>query len=170
MGNTIKTIWATSITDVKDTDVEGVGRLRYEDDGSVYRWVKNNNASAAMTEGEWVCHKASDGANMTKYVTTPATADLMLAAGVVMAPTLAAGKYGWIQVLGYNGTAKWKRDQNTAMAIGHVGKLEDAKTAIAYGVVAGTAPLYTRFGVLLEALATTTPAANTSAKTWISCL
>jgi hypothetical protein len=105
-----KQIFVTrSKTEVKTYDVEGVsstGTYRWIG-GGLYLWVKNAESSTALTVGQTCYHEASDGADMLKNVYAGSTAigadagNAALIAGIVMGTSLAAGSYGWIQVLGY---------------------------------------------------------------------
>jgi len=113
-----KTLFRTELTDVKTAaqgDAEGVGVLRQEGD-RFYRWVKNLE-SAALTAGQAVCYRISQGASYHKAVGDPATADLNTMAGIAMEAIPALG-FGWIEIDGYYGSI--------AMSIG--------KTSIAAGV------------------------------------
>ena len=40
-GTGLKTIFATALTQAYSTDIEGLGRIRIDDDNNVYRWVQN---------------------------------------------------------------------------------------------------------------------------------
>lgn len=104
-----KVLFQTALTDLETSDVEGKGRLRYEDDGKVYRWVKNISATALAYHG--ACLKALTsvlaGVNVnvrSNQSTTAATAQLTLPAGVpvtaIAASGSATGDHGWIQVAG----------------------------------------------------------------------
>ena len=86
MSRFLKKQFVTGITDTKATDVEGVGVLRYEPEGKVYRWVKNRNATA-ITAGQPVCYDAGNAGSTAIFesVNMPVSADLMLLAGCAVA-------------------------------------------------------------------------------------
>jgi len=159
-----------SVTETKSSDVEGVGTLRWVGN-NCYRWVYNNH-STGFVEGSVVFHTFSDGANALEKIADGATADLGFMAGIVMAETLAAGEYGWIQCLGYNATALVLPDTNATPAAGATLKGVNGQSyATGQDVEAmGSPPLYTRNLVLLEAVTKMTTPAATSTKVYVNCL
>ena len=172
--NDPKVIFETALTDVKATDIEGVGTLRWGGDGRCYRWVENTD-TVALTVGQVAFHDFSDGADYYKKVDSAATADLGAMAGVVVAASLAeAGtattKYGWIQVLGYTAAFAVTNQETTATAAGATFKGIDTKAYLTEGAALGTAPLYANHIIGLEAVATATTPAETSIKGYIKCL
>lgn len=163
----LKTLFQTDLTDISSTDVEGVGTLRWVGD-NLYRWVQNAEAATALTVGQVCCHDISDGADMLESVEIPATADLGALAGVVMATSLTAQYYGWIQVLGYTASVSVTNTTNVAVAAGDYLK---GVNAAAYATRdAATQPLYVRNIQVLEAYATHTTPSATFKKGLINCL
>ena len=84
------------VTQTSDKDLEGVGTIREDDKGNVFRWVKFSEATnSTVSQYGAVCY---DGDNRGE-VKRPATATRPNMAGIVQAE-LTGGKYGWIQVKG----------------------------------------------------------------------
>jgi len=133
----------TEFTDIKSTDVEGVGKLYYADDGKVYRWVKNRNATA-FTAKQPVCYDAGNVGSKALFesVNSPVTADLMLAAGIAVTAIEASGSkcYGWVQVWGYFKDARVLGVSGTAVAIGDELVAADGTTTLTRATAVGTAP------------------------------
>lgn len=170
-----KYIFATQTTDTKTSDVEGVGRLRWEDD-SCFRWVKNPTTNYTPTQGDVVCHQFTDGISTTNGVLTtalmniykPVTATLGFMAGVVCGLNWAASTgtnpavYGWIQVKGPCTLATI----TTASAAGGNSLIAvNGQTYVTAGSAVGTAPTYARRLAMLD----TTGAAATGNVT-VECL
>jgi len=168
----IKQLFETKLTDTKSTDVEGVGTLRHENDGTVYRWVKNRNASA-FTAKQPVCYDAGNvGSNsLYKSVNSPVTADLMLQAGIAVTAIPASGGlcYGWVLVEGYCQDARVLGVSGTAIAIGDELVSANATTTLTRATAVGTAPKRLLTFQALEAVSAATGA--TYAKdVYVSCL
>lgn len=177
----IKTLWQTALTDVARRDKEGVGKLRFASTGEAYRWVLQSEAAATdLAEGDVAFHKFSDGADMHKKVYKALTANLGIMAGVVMGSALVGGgsdvdtntlaSYGWIQVLGYNASAKVFASQTTVKTAGDTLLGVNAAVYVDADTTMGTAPKYTHRLLLLEAVATVTPGAAAAHKVWVQCL
>ncbi len=94
----MKTIFNTFVTDVSDTDKEGVGALRVEGN-KTYKWVKYDDGSAnlAAAVGDVVGYKT--GGYATQTVTSDASDCDGIGAGVLMAAP-ADGQFCWIQIKG----------------------------------------------------------------------
>jgi len=129
-----KTLFNTLLTDIKKTDVEGVGTRRQEGD-KWYRWVKNDSG-AALAAGYQVCYQEDDGEAYHEVVYKPASANLHTLAGVAISAiedydaTDATKKcYGWIQIEGYNTTVQVAQYTDTAIAAGDI---LDGKNAVWY--------------------------------------
>jgi hypothetical protein len=165
----LKTIWNTQLTDVKATDVEGVGRIRIDDTGNMYRWVKNTTTNWTPTAGTLACHAFTDGNSTTvglelTTIYQPATATLGLLAGVVMAAMSASTGtnpliYGWIQILGHNASVSVTPVNTQTTANPVAGNALIAANAVGYaatGQAMGTAPSYTRKLLLLDSVAGST--------------
>jgi hypothetical protein len=171
----MKNLFATQVTESSHVDVEGVGSIRIEADGKMYRWVKNTSTTITPAAGDAVFHDYSEGADAMKSVIVAATADLGFLAGIVASTTIAANTgtnpkcYGWIQIFGY-ALANILGDKTTAFAAGHHVKGVDANVYLVFGTALGTAPLYRRSVMLLDALATMTTAATTFVKGFIHCV
>lgn len=176
----IKTLWQTLLTDNAKRDKEGIGRLRFASTGEAYRWVQNGEAAATdFAEGDIAFHKLTDGASLLKKVYKAATANLGVMAGVCMGPILGGGtdvdtntlaSFGWVQVLGYNATAKVFGSQTTVKTAGDTLLGVNAQVYADADTTMGTAPKYTRRLLLLEAVATVTPGVAAAHKVLVQCL
>lgn len=168
----IKTLFETELNEIKSTDVEGVGTLRYEDDGRVFRWVKNRNATA-FTAKQPVCYDAGNVGTsaLFKSVNSPVTADLMLEAGVAITAIGASGAicYGWVQVRGYCQDARVLGVSGTAVAIGDELVAANATTTLTRATAVGTAPKRPLTFMALEAVSGDT-GATYSKDVYVMCL
>jgi hypothetical protein len=170
----IKTLFVTKLTDVKSTDIEGVGTLRYEPEGKIYRWVKNRNTTA-FTAKQPVCYDADNAGSsiLIQKVNTPVTADLMLQAGIAVSAIAASGGncYGWVQVQGYFQDARVKEPKTAAFAIGDELAAVNATTYLNQVTAVGTAPKYRLTFQLLEAIATNATSTTVgSYDVYIACI
>lgn len=165
--NAQKTLFVTALTDVKTTDVETVGTLRWDGE-KCYRWVYNSG-STDFVAGNVAFHDLSDGAAFTSYVDAAATADLCAMAGVVMG-ALTHGYYGWIQVLGYTAAFGVTNEKTTPTVAGASFIGINGAVYCTAGAVIGTAPLYARHIIGLDAVATVTTPAATTIKGYVQCL
>jgi hypothetical protein len=146
-----------------------VGKEYEDDNGFIYRWVKNAEASTSLTLGQSCCHTFTDGAAALQNVKIPATATLGFLAGLVMATNgIAAGSYGWIMVVGQHNTAKVFASQTTAKTAGINLKTANAVAYLDTDTAMGTAPVYQRSAILIDAVATVTTGAATSARVYIN--
>ena len=172
-----KVLFETKLTDIKSTDIEGVGSLRVENgaDGGVYRWVKNRNATA-FTAKQPVCYDAGNVGSkvLLQKVNSPVTADLMLAAGIAVTAIEASGSkcYGWVKVQGYFQDARviTPATGGNDIEIGSELIAVDGQTYLTYQSNAGTAPIYAHNFKALETVATATGAAVVSKDVYINCL
>lgn len=174
-----KVLFETALTDAKQTDVEGVGVLRYEKYGRVYRWIKNRNATA-FTAKQPVCYDADNVSTVAlfKSVNMPVSADIALAAGIAMTALGKSGGttgcYGWAQVQGYCQDARVIESTSGGgdVQIGSELIIVDTKAYLAYQGDAGTAPIYSNHFVALEAVATASTGAATSVAkdVYVKCL
>ena len=143
MSKGLKKLFATAITDIKSTDVEGVGVLRYESNGKVYRWVKNRNATAIAAK-QPVCYDAGNAGSTAIFeaVNMPVTADLMLLAGCAVAALGISGAkcFGWVCVQGYFTNAAILDTSGTALAIGDELVAANSLATLTYATAVGTAP------------------------------
>ena len=190
MATGLKTLFETELTDTvnysatddRQGDKDGVGRLRWDEDGNVYRWVQNWH-TVALAEGNIVTHTYSDAANALERVRDNLTADLGFMAGVVMATASVTkdtdgstgdGGYCWVQCHGYNATAAVRPDTNSTPAAGETMIGLTAQLALnAPGVAMGSAPLHIRNCMVVEAVsqnASATAGTIAATKVWVNCL
>ena len=163
-----KTIFRTLVTDTATTDVEGVGRIRWEDD-KCYRWVCNPTTNFTPAKGNLLCHQFTDGTTAFQNIYKPATATLGFMAGVAVG-TISASTgtnpftYGWIQIHGSN------VDLPVTGTVGAGASLipVNGQVYAAQGQAMGTAPNYKRLATMLDSVTTSTAAAGSNV--WISCL
>jgi len=178
-----KVLWQTALTDLSVTDQDGIGNLRYEDDGRVYRYIKNVGATALVRYGS--CLKAlttvianvNKGCRSPDFVTaTGATAAMNMPAGVpvtAMAKSGSAitGAFGYVQVAG-PARVNMLMSDTTVCASTVPGRLSIATGLIA---TAGWTPPgdshSNQIGVrLVQKLATGTAGAVRSASVEVACL
>lgn len=168
----IKTLFETELTDIKSTDVEGVGTLRYEPKGLVYRWEKNRNATA-FTAKQPVCFDAGNVSTsaLLDSVNSPVTADLMLAAGIAVTAIGASGAicYGWVQCQGYFNGVPTLAVSGTAIAVGDELQAVDGEIYLSRATAVGTAPTRPLCFVALEATSDAT-GATVYKDCYIKCL
>jgi len=176
----LKHLWQTALTDVKKRDLEGIGRLRFEDDGGIYRWVLSKEAAATdFSAGQVAFHKLSDGVDMLKYVYIALTANLGVMAGVVMG-ALEGGAadtegntepgFGWVQTSGYNTSVSVSGATTGGTAIAAGDYLKGVNSAKHVVRDAATQALYKRNIQALEAVATTTTPAPAFIKGLVNCI
>lgn len=172
MANFIKQLFETKLTDIKSTDVEGVGVLRHDELGNVYRWVKNRNATA-FTAKQPVCYDAGEVGDkgLFEKVNSPVTADLMLQAGIALTAIAASGGncYGWVQVRGYCQDARVLGVSGTAVAIGDELVSANGTTTLTRATAVGTAPKRLLTFQALEAVSADT-GATYSKDVYVACL
>jgi hypothetical protein len=172
----LKSVWATKVTDSAATDVEGVGSIRVESDNKMYRWVKNSSASVTFAAGDVAFHDYSEGADAMKSVQVAAAADLGFMAGVVASTSIAANTgtspkcYGWVLILGYVAQVNVTLSTSLAFAAGHHVKGVDGNVYATYGQAMGTAPIYRRSIMLLDAAITMATPGTTFIKGFVHCV
>jgi len=96
MSSGIKQVFVTGITEFSTEDKEGIGTVRYTEDGNVYKWVQNGEASTiTATLNGAACYETTvrDVANI------PLTANLANLAGYWRS-ACPGQSYGWIQAEG----------------------------------------------------------------------
>lgn len=164
----IKSLFETELTDVEKTDVEGIGSLRYEPDGMVYRWVKST-AVCALVAHQPVCFDDAEGIAaktglVTKIMEPMGDAcDMVFFAGVTMAawaaPTSTDPQYGWIQVYGFHADAEIDVLSATNCVIGDILCMQTGTgtttAALLRETAVGNAAVYAQHAVCLEALSAT---------------
>ena len=175
MGSGTKQVFRTALTDVKDSDLEGVGTVRHDEMGRIYRWVKNVDATA-FTAKQPVCWDSATNKGTTDYyteVTLPVTAELMNLAGIAVTAIGTSGSncYGWVQVFGHCTDARIITPATGGNDIEEGSELigVNTKTYLAYQGNAGTAPIYSNHIISLEAVATATGAAVVTKDVMIKC-
>ena len=108
VGTSPKTCFVTQFTEQSTSDLEGVGTLRRDQYGKVYRWVKNSSDNAARV-GAPACFDEGNVAQtyfMERCITEDeAAGDIKYLAGVWLA-AVAGESYGWVQVWGVYDTAR----------------------------------------------------------------
>lgn len=128
MANTLygqKTVFHTAITDVKDTDIEGLGVIRIEGN-KAYRWMKNNTGRT-LNAGDVVCYAYANAESYYEYMEPPIAANANTFAGILMGTTVADDYYAWVQIEGYNETARFYRT-NSAVSVGDALAVETCAT------------------------------------------
>ncbi|MHA2264866.1 MAG: hypothetical protein ACXAEN_20935 [Candidatus Thorarchaeota archaeon] len=184
----IKSLFQTALTDLDTTDKDNIGQLRYEDDGKVYRYVKNISATALVANGACLKALTSVLSAINQKVrsvdtTTAATAQLSIPGGVpvtaIAASGASTGDHGWIQVAGAARVTMVTSD-TTASASGWPGRLSICTNlaATAFWDVpesptansASTAYCYVKGVRLLAKMATGTASNARSAAVEVLCL
>jgi hypothetical protein len=167
-----KILFQTKLTDIEETDLEMVGVLRFEEDGRVFQWVKNT-ATTALTAKQPVCYEVALAGSIAMFqsVLSPATADLMMAAGIAVTAIAASGgkMYGWTQVRGRFDGARVLAVSGTAGAVGEEYIGANGTTTLARATAAGTAPKYQKNYTLLEVVSASTGAV-VAADVYVNCL
>jgi len=165
-----KTIFQTALTDLKDDDVEGVGTLRFDDKGKVYKWVQNLSSDTALVAGQPVCY--SDGvAAATRFegvVQASAAGDEEMFAGVAVGAIAAEG-YGWIQCKGLCLSCNVNRGTSVAIVIGDTLKLASAAASLVYQGAGGDVPLNSPV-IAMEAYASASTSATALKAVMLNCM
>ncbi len=95
--------YLTGLTDTRTTDVEGVGKIRFEGN-KVYKWVKYDDGTANLdiVAGDFLNYLAATGYGLNTVVADTADADATtpFGAGVAMATVTLTNTYMWIQIKG----------------------------------------------------------------------
>lgn len=147
------------LTGSSSKDAEGVGTVRREGTAK-YMWVRNGEASAAVTVGMAVCWET--GATGDYDVIKPATNYLARYAGRVHSTSIAAGEYGWIQVEGIRASSLcYGTATNDAVAAGMKLKPTNTKTYMLIDTAADTVASYPNAYEVVEVGYTTSPTTGT---------
>ena len=165
----MKRIFRVPLTTVVESDVDSdVGRIRIED-GKMYRFVQNAEATTALTVGQAAFHKLSDTSTMENKVYVCLTANLSVFAGIVCATSLTAQYYGWVQIYGYcaSVSVSGATTGGTEIAIGDWLKGVTAVGHMVRDAAYTTHPTYPRAVMILEAVATTTTPAAAQVKGFV---
>lgn len=167
-----KVLFQTALTAIEETDVEGVGALRTDAQGRVYRWVRNYGAASTTNDlvaGQPVCYSDAQGAD-TRYqgvIDTVSAGDEEMLAGVAMA-ALTALYYGWIQVKGVCITASVSSAGAANIVIGDALALASAGESLIYGAAGGGVPSNAA-AVAWEALASAGTSASSAKTVMLNC-
>ena len=184
-----KLLFETALNDSKDSDIEGIGTIRDEEDGKSYRWVLNNG-NADIVKGSPMAANAYTFASGTFYgygQEAKQAVDVDAFLGLAMT-AIATTEYGWAQRYGtFADSAKCMQNEQTgatAMPIGqNVKMLTGTATATASGTGAfasgyqalgndtddGTAPAV-RYGAKLLSATTATAGGPWDVSVFISAL
>ena len=96
--------YVTGLTETSLTDLEGVGKVRYENK-KWYKWVKYNDGTADLdvVAGDFVNYLAATGYKNSEVVPDTADADATtpFGAGVVQAAVTVTATFMWIQIKGF---------------------------------------------------------------------
>jgi len=113
----LKSLFVTkTVTQTSSKDLEGVGTIRFDADGNMYRWVKNLLATNSTSPAGGLA--AYDGTDRTA-VTRPATDNLSNMAGVWEAAVV-GGSYGWIRVKGKGSITLYRTAANSTQTYGAI--------------------------------------------------
>jgi len=164
----LKSIFETALTDYSSTDKEIAGVIRVDDNGKIYRWIKNLNASTAFVVGQPVCYDA-DVAVATRFqgVLACAAADQEMVAGCAMS-AIPAGYYGWIQCKGVMANASVTGGTSVAIAIGDVLKVVSGGLTLVMSVTGNDIGRNDPF-VALEAVATASAPVSAAIGVMLNC-
>jgi len=156
----------TGITVVSDKDLEGVGSIRKDAVGNVYRWVKNGNATGSTASaGSAMCYEAG----VVTSVIQPTTAQLAAGAGITQGD-LIGQSYGWILCKGMASLATLSKAATASQAA--YGGVWEAQNGSYILKDATISPLGGGFGGLYGASYSTGSASSdtrTTAALWINC-
>jgi len=176
-----KTLFQTKLTDIVNSDKDGIGVLREDEFGRIFRFVKNSSATALVACGPCLKPVTSVALAGIKKVYTvdvgsEVTASVKMVAGVAVAAIAASGAdnkstncYGWIQCEGPKRVNFYSSD--TAIAVGSVaiatsGLPSSAIFGPAYAEVANSATSAYAYGKYVQVTAVPT---TDGAATAISC-
>jgi hypothetical protein len=120
-----------------------------------------------------VCYEVALAGSFAMFqsVLTPATADLMMAAGIAVTAIAASGGdcFGWVMVQGHFTDARALAVSGTAGAVGDEYIGADGTTTLARIVAVGTAPKYSASYKLLEVISAST-GATVAVDVYVNCL
>lgn len=178
-----KILWKTALTDLDTSDVEGIGVLRSDEFGNVYRYVKNKGTTALVKAGPCLKIVTSVAADAYKKVIAPdgagsATGVVERPAGIPVTGIAKSGSdtgaYGWVQC---EGTARATfAGTDTARAVGQIAIATSADADafdVAVDVTAdadSTAYYYKNYVELINAPTTVGAATTHSGTVQIHCL
>lgn len=111
-----KVLWQTALIQLEGSDVEGLGKLREDENSKAYRWVKNSSGTALVAGGSCLMDFTTTAADIFKRVrsihlaqTGPSTCLITMPAGCAVTAIAesggtSTGDHGWIQVAGIKKT------------------------------------------------------------------
>ena len=120
-----KVLFQTGLSALSTTDEEGIGNLRYEMNGRVYRYVKNQSATALVRGGSCLKALTDNLANHGLKVISPdfeaattGTASMYVAGGVPVTAIGASGAsaFGFVQVAGLARVSMLTSDSTKAIS------------------------------------------------------
>ena len=154
-----KTLFETDLAERSHLDIEGVGVLREDDKGNVYRWVKNLTPSA-MPINTWCSYPAADFSASSALALTrvqlnmgPDATGVTLAGVVIASAGLGVSSvscFGWIQVRGFNSGAGFLIASATAIGIGDALYPASASASATLLTVAGSPPDKGKYAIALK--------------------
>ncbi len=162
--NPRKTLFQHDLNEVSNKDVEGVGTLREDVQGNVYRYVSNLTPSA-MNFGDWCAYPATDFSASSALVFTRVQLNMgpdfsaNTLAGVIVASgglqASASSAYGWIQIEGFFSGASYLQGSGTTLRIGDKVHPYSASASASLLQDSSTAATKAHYGISLAALAST---------------
>ncbi len=168
--------FVTALTQIGASDLDGVGNIRFDELGNIYRYVKNVDTTA-FTAKQPVAYDSAANTGAADYVdevTLPVTAELMNMAGISVAAIGASGgdMYGWVLVYGVSKDTRVTTPATGGNDIEEGSELigVDQTTYLAYQSNAATAPIYSNHFIALEVVATATGAAVATIDVMVKCL
>lgn len=164
-----KVVYDVKLDDYRATDVEGVGLMRSEPDGKIYRWVRNSTGGA-LTANRIYCHGVTNtsGYQWDQEIFTLGQSSkgtsINMMAGAAMAAVPDA-YFGWVQV--YGRVVSGPVEGTTDVAAGDNLKMVSGQTYLVKDVAAGTAPTNKRTAIALAAQAADSVVAT---NVFVNCL
>lgn len=173
----MKNVFSLPLTENAAADLgNDLGRIRVED-GKMYRLIANCETATDFALGDVVFHKLSDGVNMSKYGYKCLSANLSVAAGVVVATAgilsstgTSPRRYGWVQVFGENASVNVSGATTGGTDVAAGDYLKGVNAAVYLIRDAATQALYRRNVQILEAVGTTTTPAAATKKGFVNCI
>ncbi len=104
------------VTQISDKDLEGVGVVREDENGNLFKWVLNSNATNSTAAAyAFAVYSTGDRTQAQEAV----AADLANVGGIWQAE-ITGGKYGWIRVRGTGKVILFQTVANSTSAIASV--------------------------------------------------
>ncbi len=169
-----KILFKTGLDAIESTDIEGVGTLRKDTQGRVYKWVKNLGAASTTNDlvaGQPVVYSDAVGADTRHLgvIDTLSGGDEEMLAGVAMA-ALTAQYYGWIQIKGISITASVTHSSTATqvLTIGDVLKVVSTSESFEFGAAGGNVPVNAP-AIAWESYASHTAQTSAAATVMLNC-